>query len=143
MGLRVVSLLALALGMAALVLAGWGLIGASDDSRNVAAFILQQRIEMDAAEWLFRWRLSLGVIGAAGAIVLVSGVAVLRGRLWGLLSISAAVICVAAFPWIVRVTLGTRYPFEAPDLLETSVLLAVAAAAAGYYFQGRHHDAAA
>jgi hypothetical protein len=93
---------------------------------------------MDAADWLFRWRLSLAVVGAAGGTLLVSGLAIPRGRRWGLLTVSAAASCVAAFPWILKVTAGPRYQFETASLLETSVLLAVAAVSAGgYFWRGR------
>ena len=132
--MRVIAVVSLAVGTAALALAGWGLMEGPDFVRNLAALMRLQELEMDAADWLFRWRLSLVVVGAAGGTLLVSGLAILRGRRWGLLTVSAAALCVAAFPWILRVTAGTRYQFEAASLLETSVLLTVAAMSAGGYF---------
>ena len=77
----------------------------------------------DRATWIYHWQLSTALYAGLGLILLVGGCLVLARYSVGVLVAAVAVFVSGAASWISSAVGFSRYPFEAPNLVETIILL--------------------
>lgn len=142
MALRIVALVAILAGVAMVAFAAYGILVGHSFAENLASWQKSQGGILDSADFEFRWRLMASIIGLAGTALFISGVALWRRQQWGLLTISAVAIVLAAYPWVLRALGISRYGFEAPEGLDTAVLIGIAGVSAAAFLRRNNGVAA-
>ena len=122
---RIVGISAAVIGTAAVAMGIWTLITVEAMARESASL----STTIDANLWKQRLQLSSSVVLIAGLVTIVGGLALVKGRRWGLLLLAIAAAGLGAFPWLLAATSQSVFPFEVPSPPETVLLGAVAVVA--------------
>jgi len=126
MAIRVVGVLVLLLGAAAIALAAWGLADVDRSVTHWASVAAAKGTTFDGADWSRHWRTYSVLFGLVGGCILSAGASVLR---WGAraLPLAASLFVLSALaPWLYEWLGLANYGFERPGVSETVIAFGVA-----------------
>lgn len=130
---RVFGVAVIIVGIGGLAFSVYAAVNAPSMVETLMIAVRAGVIELDAADWIERWRVTCAVFGAASAATVAGGSIIVSGRRSGFLLIAAVAACLASLPWIVEALGAARYAFEQGSIAETAVLSALAVAALTAY----------
>ena len=134
---RIFGLSAVAIGVCCLVFGVYGAVKAASMGGDLLVEANAGVIALDPADWIARWRESCLMIAAAGAVAIVGGTMILKGRPLGFLLVAVIAVLLAVLPWIGQALGATRYAFEQASLAESLAEGAIAVAALVAYGRSR------
>jgi hypothetical protein len=105
------------LGLSIVGFTAWTLVDAPRMARTLQALADGQHVGFSATDWQAHWRISGFVEGLLGLGVLLAGVGLVRGRLWGLLAwcITTSILLV----WMAAMQPFAVYAFEESSVAAT------------------------
>ena len=77
----------------------------------------------DRATWIFHWQFSTAMFAFLSLLLLLGGCLILVRRSIGALIASMAILLMGLSSWVASAVGFSRYPFEAPNVVETVLLL--------------------
>lgn len=77
----------------------------------------------DRAAWISHWQLSTGTYACLGLLLLIGGCLILARYPLGAIVAAVAVFLSGTVSWIASATGFSRFPFEAPNVVETVILI--------------------
>lgn len=84
---------------------------------------LAEDANADRATWILHWQLSTGLYAALGLLLLIGGCLILARYSIGALVAAVAILLSGTVSWISSAAGFSRYPFEAPNVVETIILI--------------------
>ena len=126
---RIFGASAVVAGICALVFSVYAAVRAPSMADTLIIAANAGVIDLDAADWIARWRASCLVMGVLGAVAIAGGGMILIGKPRGFLLVAAVALSLAVLPWIGEALGLARYAFERGSIVESFVEGAAAAAA--------------
>ncbi|HSF47718.1 MAG TPA: hypothetical protein VLA73_05085 [Burkholderiales bacterium] len=138
MVLRIVGVISLLIGLTLIAVAVQGLSSTASMIEKLGPMAASSGVAFDPLDWSAHWTAAQLVLGGVGALTLAGGVTLILKRAWGLLLVSAAAAVAAVFPWALKLIGAARYTFEVPDVVQSTILGAIAVIASlTYVFRGQ------
>jgi hypothetical protein len=120
---RIVGVLLLLAGLAAIVIAG--LMLGTDNPLAPSG----SPGDAQGQQWLFHWRSWALAQFVLGAVIVIAGLGVFLRRQWGLLLLLGAALVSSVAPWLLRAIGLLRFEYERPAIWESVVFAAIGLAA--------------
>ena len=77
----------------------------------------------DRATWILHWQLATGLYTVLGVLLLLGGCLILSRRPIGALVASVAILLAGLSSWAASMVGYSRYAFEAPNVVESTILV--------------------
>jgi hypothetical protein len=131
---RIAGSLSLLAGVVAVALGAWGF------SMTEAMTEAPSSQPFDAEHWSFHWRASSLLIVVLGFALLAAGTALFKYKRSGFVLLAFVAALAALLPWVLRLVGFSRYVFEQPSALESTIFISIGIASfPAYRHSGTTH----